>query len=193
MKYPGEGYYYILCDVCGKKMRARDAIFVTDKDNLQNRLLVCRQDADEANPQQRLRSRRDRDIRTPHLIRSEGTDTFGYIHTASEIETGSLSDPTGTSPDAPENLVAKTLSSTQIELTWDFRGYPGTSPVSGYKIERESPVSGGFTTLVANTGYPSTYYVDTGLTTGTQYNYRVSAINATGTSSASNEAADTTT
>lgn len=95
-----------------------------------------------------------------------------------------------TAPYPPYGLDAKVTSSSSIKLTWSA-GYNGGSPITGYMIERESPINGGFTTIVENTGTTTTSYSDTGLTKGTEYNYRVSAINSIGTSSPSNEDAAT--
>ena len=85
-----------------------------------------------------------------------------------------------TAPNAPTGLTTTAISYTQINLAWVAPAWNGGSIILGYKIERESPVGGGFTVLVANTGNTNVTYNNTGLTQGTIYNYRVSAINLIG-------------
>lgn len=96
-----------------------------------------------------------------------------------------------TEPDQVTGLSATAVSSSQINLSWSEPGNGG-SPITGYKIERESPVGGGWSTIVADTGTTATTYSNTGLSASTQYNYRVSAINAIGTGTASIAANATT-
>ena len=99
-----------------------------------------------------------------------------------------------TMPDAPTALIVTqpATSGTELEVKW-------TAPannVGSYKIERESPVGGGFTVLVADTLSSTTTYIDddlgNNLTPATQYNYRVSGINPSGTGPASAEQNGTT-
>lgn len=192
--YPGRGMHYITCDVCGRKIRANESIKISDKYNSLNGMVVCPNDADKTNPQSFIKVRQERQIDNPQFIRSEPTDSFQYIYEASQIESGDISDPvTGNAPGAPTDLSAVPESDTQVVIRWRMdKTDIGSSNISGYKIERESPIGDGFSTILANTKSPALIYIDNSVSSGTQYNYRVSAINSYGISSTSNEA-DTTT
>jgi hypothetical protein len=83
------------------------------------------------------------------------------------------------------------VSTSEIDLSWvAVSSDPATS---GYKIERESPIGGGFLTIVANTGSAGTTYADKNLIGGREYNYRISAINSDGVGPASSIFASATT
>lgn len=95
-----------------------------------------------------------------------------------------------TTTNAPTSLKALTVNSTAIQLKWTNP----TGTLKGIKIYRESPVGGGFATLVANTTNNKSNYNDTGLLTKTAYNYKIAGLNMGGISlnstSASNQTSD---
>ena len=91
-----------------------------------------------------------------------------------------------TLPAAPSSLVASSLSSVQIKLTWTDNANSET----GFKILRATG-SGSFV-QIASLGRNLTSFTDTGLTSATAYSYRVCATNGLGDSAYSNTASATT-
>ena len=94
-------------------------------------------------------------------------------------------------PGAPGNLTATGNGQTSIHLSWSAPSSDGGARVVAYRIEVSTNRSS-WNNLVSNTGSTSTGYSHTGLTAGATRHYRVSAINSTGTGSASNVATATT-
>lgn len=86
-------------------------------------------------------------------------------------------------PAAIQNLSGTALSSNQIKLTWDAS--PASEYVTAYTIERAT-VSGGPFTEIAS-GLTATEYIDEGLTTFTNYYYKVYATNLVGNGTPSAE------
>lgn len=128
-------------------------------------------------------------------LESDSVDTI--TSTTGTVTGATLTDhPTmsagATAPDPPTGLTLTVLGPTAIKLDWTAPVDDGGSEITGYLIEFESPVGDGWETLVADTGSTSTTYTHEALTYTTEYNYRVSAINAEGTSDPST-AADATT
>ena len=96
-----------------------------------------------------------------------------------------------TTPGAPTGLAATANGPSQIDLAWTAPASTGGSAITGYKIE-VSPDGSSWSDLVADTGSTDTAYAHMGLDPATTRHYRVSAINAVGTSDAS-DSDDTTT
>ena len=97
-----------------------------------------------------------------------------------------------TKPAAPTSLSAAAASTTQIDLSWSAPAKNGGSDVTGYRIEVSTDGGRTWSELVADTESADTGYSHKGLTAGTTRHYRVLAINAVGTGSASGVASATT-
>jgi len=93
-----------------------------------------------------------------------------------------------TVPTTPRQLTA-TADSNQIKLSWSAPSSDGNSPITGYKIEVNTGTS--YSELVDNTKSTVTSYTHKNISTGTEYTYRIFAINSVGVSSTSNEASAT--
>jgi hypothetical protein len=96
------------------------------------------------------------------------------------------SGPTAERPAAPSNLVASPISDTIIDLNWQ----DNSNNEEGFRIERKD--AAGEFKLVGTVGTNGIYHRHGGLSSGTNYVYRVAAYNRAGTSPFSNEANATT-
>jgi hypothetical protein len=190
--YPGEGYYYVICDVCGGKFRKRDTTKIRDKYNTLNNMIVCKKDIEKTNPQQRVKGKKDTIMSTPEYVRKPGTDRTVFISSPDEIETGDISNHSGVVSSAPTNLQILNATSSYVDMLWQAPITAGTNQITGYKIERASPAGGSYSTIVSDTQSEAMYYQDTSVSASTQYQYRVSAVNVDGISAASDSITTTT-
>ena len=107
-------------------------------------------------------------------INAVGTGTASGIASAVPV----------TTPGAPTGL-SGTAGNTQVSLSWSAPVDTGGSAITGYMVESSVDAGVSWSTVVADTGSTDTTYVATGLTNGTTYTFRVSAINAVGGGGAS--------
>ena len=96
-----------------------------------------------------------------------------------------------TTPGAPTGLAATANGPSQIDLAWTAPASTGGSAITGYKIE-VSPDGSSWSDLDTDTESTDTAYAHMGLDPATTRHYRVSAINAVGTSDASDSDNTTT-
>jgi titin len=86
-------------------------------------------------------------------------------------------------PAAPSNLVAASVTSTSVTLRWN----DNSNNETGFVVERCSGSSRKLScTAVGTPGANVTTFTNTGLSPATSYQYRVKAVNSTGSSAYSN-------
>ncbi|MTI38373.1 fibronectin type III domain-containing protein, partial [Fulvivirga lutimaris] len=87
-------------------------------------------------------------------------------------------------PDAPSNLRASNVDKTQLKLNWDQNPIPFLNEL-GFEIYRSLSEEGPFE-YVHRTEADVATYTDLGLTTNTNYFYKIRSVGATGASAQSN-------
>ena len=121
---------------------------------------------------------------TDHLYRVFATNTFGSGSPSVQALAPTL-------PEPPAAVTVTVVSDTELDVTWNTP--TGSPPATvGFKLERSDDQGVTWTVVVANTGNTNQLYQDTGLTPLTEYFYRVSTINASGTSVVSPSGSNTT-
>jgi len=118
---------------------------------------------------------------------AKGAAQIGQLIALRVAGAGAPPPPTPTAPSAPRNLAAS-AGSGNANLSWSAPTTDGGATVTHYRIYRGT-VAGAETLLVEIANV--TTYVDNGLTNGTAYFYRVSAVNSVGEGAQSNEASAT--
>lgn len=93
-----------------------------------------------------------------------------------------LAEDSASAPGAPTSVTATARSQTENTLSWTAPADDGGSALTEYRIFRESPSGGGFSEVGSGTGNTNTVFIDGALTAETEYNYKVQAVNAIGSS-----------
>lgn len=126
------------------------------------------------------------DIRVEDTDHENGHDSNGGLvinHLGVAVIGGPLSAPT-----APSGLAASASSSSVIDLTWT----DNSSNEAGFDIYRSLDGTNWSATPTASVLANTTSYSDVGLLESTEYYYRATAVNSTGSSLASNTVSATT-
>src|SRR5439155_13837411 len=106
-----------------------------------------------------------------YYYRVSATNAVGSSATTL-VATATTAAPAPTAPAAPSNLTAVALSTSQIDLAWA----DNSTNETGFIIERSLDGVSGWT-QIATPAANATTYSDTGLLAGTNYSYRVRALN----------------
>ena len=115
------------------------------------------------------------------ITATNSSGTSGYSNEATATPTAGVSIPA-----APTGLTA-TPGNAQVSLS-----FTASSGATSYNVYRGTSAGGESGTAI-KTGLTTTTYTDTGLTNGTAYYYKVTAVNSAGASGYSNEATATPT
>lgn len=86
-----------------------------------------------------------------------------------------------TVPDEPQAPTLRFSDETQIEIGW-VTGYNGGTPITDFEVWWKESSASDFLNSVLSTGNNKYYRVTTGLTMGTQYDFKVKAKNVVGLS-----------
>jgi hypothetical protein len=124
-----------------------------------------------------------------YMVRAVKLETSGsgtYYNASQGIFSTGGGGGSPTAPIAPSNLIATSNGSSSIRLAWS----DNSANETGFKVERKVGVAGTYAN-VTTTGANSASFTDSGLTAGTVYFYRISAVNSVGSSTAVEASAST--
>ena len=122
---------------------------------------------------------------TPYNVRVSALNSVG-----TGAASGTASATPATTASAP-NVSSLTAGNGQATLVFVVPSSDGGAAITDYKIEYKTAAEGSWSTFGHAVSSSTLSYTITGLTNGTSYNVRVSAVNAMGTGSASNSASVT--
>lgn len=180
-KYPGDRDRWVICDNCGRKVHRKDVILINDPYGPLNNMLVCKGEAEYISAGMKPYTVRPSVVPNSKYVRPVQQIAYSNAQTISDVENRTGSYSTGSPPDAPSQLEVYVDFEGYVTLQWIMLGSPNGSNIIGHKIERESPIGGGWSTIEDNTNLGASIYQDLTATSGHTYNYRVSAINDFGT------------
>lgn len=106
---------------------------------------------------------------------TEPTTKSGYLTYSDEVSSvwiGSVGGPVATTPTEPQNFTA-TPGDAEVTLNWTAPANDGGAEISRYEVSRDN----GTTWVIADT---STSHTFTGLNNGTEYTFKVRAVNSAG-------------
>lgn len=111
---------------------------------------------------------------------------YWYRIVASNGAEGVVSANTFSLPGVPQNVVARGISMSEVQVSWD-----ASENTEGYTLYRSESQNGTYLPI-DTVDFPATSYTDTGLNPSTTYWYKIKAISSVGSSDFSNTAAGTT-
>jgi titin len=117
---------------------------------------------------------------------SNGVDYTFRVSAVNAAGAGAASEPSATLtpfgvPDSPASVVASGADASAV-VAWSMPDFDGGSPVTGYRVEFSPYPVETWTVAAADTASVDTSLIVEGLTNGSVYLFRVSAINAAGVS-----------
>ena len=133
------------------------------------------------------------DLRHTHGGLAPATTYTYRVSAVNEVGTSQPSNPSeattlATAPTRPRDLKAEAAGSDQVDLQWIQPERDGGAAVTGYQIQVSEDGGGSWQLVSENTGTNKLAYEHTGLKPGSEYRYRVAAINEMGRGEWSREA-----
>lgn len=166
-KYRGADHRFVICDVCGGKFRVYETVQIDDRYSTQNKMIVCKKDADKINPQIYPIYLREELLSNKEYVRPEPTDLTVPLPNSDQL------------PGVPQNLRLEGAPLNNfILVTWDGPAQVGSSPILGYRITRADPQQSTQDFLVNVTDGSS--YIDITSDVDRNYTYQVAAYSILG-------------